>query len=73
MSNLACGADQSEDVSEEECRKAKEDFSNADGILAEMAIQPQCQEYCGEPCGFLVNSVSFLLMSLCYFLFHEMH
>ena len=39
MSNYACGIDiGGEDVSEE-CKKAKEDFSNADGVLEEMPLQ----------------------------------
>ena len=39
MSNYACGIDiGGEDVSEE-CKKAKEDFTNADGILEEMPLQ----------------------------------
>ena len=36
-------------------------------------IKAACVEHCGEPCGFLINSVSFLLISLCYFIFDEMH
>ena len=39
MSNYACGIDiGGEDVSEQ-CKKAKEDFTNADGVLEEMPLQ----------------------------------
>merc|ERR1719209_1259130 len=73
LSNYACGIDiGGEDVTPE-CKKAKDDFAAADGTLEEMTLQGACLEHCGEACGFLVNSVSFLLMSLCYFLFNEMH
>ena len=43
------------------------------GELSWKPIKAACLEHCGEACGFLVNSISFLLMSLCYFLFNEMH
>jgi len=73
ISNYACGIDiGGEDVSPE-CKKAKDDFASADGTFEEMTFQAACLEHCGEACGFLVNSISFLLMSLCYFLFNEMH
>merc|ERR1712147_422638 len=70
MSNHACGANLGDSP---ECKKAKEDFSNADGMFEEMKLQGACLEHCDQACGFLKNSVSFLLISLCYLLFNENH
>merc|ERR1712098_787980 len=61
MANYACGVDMTEDVSPE-CKKAQEDFANADGFFAELGIQSACMEHCGQACGFLVNSISFMLL-----------
>jgi len=71
ISNFACGIDiKGEDLTPQ-CKKAKDDFSAADGTIEEMTLQAACMEHCGEVCGFLVNSVSFLLITICFF--NEMH
>merc|ERR1712212_260130 len=69
MANYACGVDMTEDVSPE-CKKAQEDFENADGFFAELGVQSACMEHCGQACGFLVNSISFMLLLISYLLFH---